>query len=87
MNTNPLMVRTKLQLLITDLSDEDWEEACTSHLTVSPAVNNKLIQLYMLHQSYITPVGLHAMHRTPTSARTRCTYQRADFTYVMCCAL
>lgn len=32
----------------------------------------------MFHQTYLTPVRLHAMHRIPTSTFTRCTCPRAD---------
>lgn len=82
-NGAPLEVRIKWQQLVPDLSDEDWEEACSAHLSVSPAVNNKLIHLYMLYKTYLTPARLHAMHRIPTSACTRCTCLHADFTHVM----
>lgn len=80
-----LAAQAKWQTLILDLLEEDWEEACSSLLTVSPAINNKLIQLYMLHQSYLSPVRLHAMHRIPAPGCTRCTHQRADFNHMWLC--
>lgn len=46
LNTNHLVICNKWQTLIPDLSDEDREKACNLHLTVSPVINSKLIQLY-----------------------------------------
>lgn len=78
-----MAAQAKWQILIPDLSEEDWEEACSLHLTASLAVNNKLIQFYMLHQSYLSLVRLHAMHRITTPGCTRCTHHRADFNHIM----
>lgn len=52
----PLAVCTKWRSLIPNLSDEDWEESCSSNLTVSPAVNNNLIQLNIFHQAYLMQI-------------------------------
>ena len=80
---NPLAIRTKWQEIIPNLTDEDWEEACSSHLYVSPIANNRLIQLYMLHQSYLSPSRLYAMQSIASPKCLRCSAKRADFIHIM----
>lgn len=80
---DPLPVIAKWKLHLPDISDDDLSDMFESHLLVSPAVNNKLIQLYITHQCYLTPSKLHKMGRMAAPACIRCGYEPADFWHMM----
>ncbi|XP_056425567.1 olfactory receptor 1009-like [Hyla sarda] len=65
------------------MTDEEWDDALSSHLCVSPSINNRLIQLYMFHQSYLTPIRLAKMGRRPDSSCHRCGHPDTDFMHMM----
>lgn len=69
--------------LIPNLDDDTFQELLASPLFVSPAANNKLIQLYIVHQCYPTPVRLHKMGRVPSPACFRCDAVRSDFWHMI----
>lgn len=54
-----------------------------SSLSVSPAANNKITQVYIVHQCYLTPVRLHKMGRISSPACIRCTTSRSDFWHMI----
>lgn len=68
---DPLRARVKCQVAIPDMTDQDWEEICSSHLKASPAINNKIIQLNIVHQTYLSPNKLYKMRKllVPNCAR------------------
>ncbi|CAJ0965832.1 unnamed protein product [Ranitomeya imitator] len=49
-------VKGKWEGLLPDVSGEEWEDILESPTKVSPSINNKMTQLYILHQSYLTPI-------------------------------
>lgn len=48
-----------------------------------PPVNNKLIQVYIIRQSYLTPIHFYAMGRIFTSNCLQCSQLGAEFNHVM----
>lgn len=61
----------------------DRREACKSHLVITPASNNKLLQLYIIHQAYLIPCNLYAIGRMTTVECVRCYQLGADFLHMM----
>lgn len=64
------------------LTDVGWEKACMSHLLVSPASNDTLIQLYIIHYAYLTLCILYAMGRMTSEACVRFYQPEADFLHI-----
>lgn len=78
---NPALERWKE--LIPGLTDDTFQELMASSLSVSPAANNKLTQVYITHQCYLTPVRLYRMGRISSPACIRCTASRSDFWHMI----
>lgn len=79
----PLIVRDKWQVWISDMTDKKWEERCSSHLVASPVDNNKLTQLYIIHQTYLHPTRLYKMGRKSMLECLRCYQDEADFCHLI----
>lgn len=82
-NGEPVGVREKWQGVIPGMSEQDWDEICSSNLRVSPAINNRIIQLNIIHQTYLAPNRLYKMGRMQASDCTRCGEGGTDFIHVM----
>lgn len=63
--------------------DEEWSEALEAPTMVSPSINNRLSQLYILHRSYLTPTRLFRMGRLPHSTFHRCSVDNADLWHLI----
>lgn len=83
MALHPLEVEAKWKTNIPTLDAEDWEEAMLVPTKVSPSVNNRLTQLFILHRSYLSPVRLLRMGRSTSSRCHRCQEEGADFWHLM----
>lgn len=83
MTLKPLACETKWKHFIPEMSDEEWQEALEVVTKVSPSVNNKLIQLYIVHRSYLTPLRLHKMGRLSHDRCHSCGRPAANFEHLM----
>lgn len=80
---HPLPVVDKWRSVITDLSPETISEILESHTLVSPAINNKLTQLFIIHQCYLTPTRMQKMGRRGDSCCPRCGQTSANFWHMI----
>lgn len=80
---NPLPVIDKWKQTIPDLLDEAVSDILESHTLVSPEANNKLIQLYIVHQCYLMPSHLHKMGRLDTPSCLHSGHNPANFWHMI----
>lgn len=80
---HPLPVVDRWQATIPDLSSETISEILESHMLVSPAINNRLTQLFIIHQCYLTPSRMHRMGRRGDSCCPRCGQASANFWHMI----
>lgn len=75
----PNLALQRWKELIPDLTDDTFQELLASSLVVSPVANNKLTQVYNVHQCYLTPIKLYRTGRILSPACIRCIATRSDF--------
>lgn len=80
---NPLPVVDRWRSVIPDLTPEIVSDILESHTLVSPAINNRLIQLFIIHQCYLTPSRMYRMGRRGDSCCPRCGHSPANFWHMM----
>lgn len=50
--------KSRWEMDMGDVIDEDWEEVLATCKSVSPKLSDRLTQFYILHRSYLTPIHL-----------------------------
>lgn len=80
---NPLPALNRWKERIPSIDDDTLQDIMESPLFVSPAVNNRLVQLNIIHQCYLTPVRLHRMGRSSSASCLRCSESHADFWHMI----
>lgn len=58
-----LKIKDRWKEELPDMSEERWDRICSLHMGVSPVIVNKLIKLYIIHQTYSTPQKMHRVGR------------------------
>lgn len=49
-------LKPRWERAIGPLEDEEWEEGMESPRAASPKLSDRLIQIFILHQAYLTPL-------------------------------
>lgn len=80
---NPLPVVDRCRTEIPDLSSDTISDILESHTLVSPAINNRLTQLFIVHQCYLTPSRMHKMGRRGDACCPRCGHSPANFWHMI----
>ena len=65
------------------IEDTEWEEILEGVKTVSPKISDRLTQLYIVHQAYITPQRLAKFQTTRSTACPRCAVEEGSFLHLL----
>ncbi|XP_044161200.1 uncharacterized protein LOC122946001 isoform X1 [Bufo gargarizans] len=83
MHGAPLLVLSKWETLMPGIINEDINDILESPVLVSPSINNRFIQLCIVHQSYLSPMRLHRIGKLTHSKCHRCNAEGANFWHLI----
>lgn len=76
-------LKPRWERAIGPLEDEGWEEGMESPRAASPKLSDRLIQIFVLHQAYLTPLRVARYRETQSSLCLMCGKESGTFIHLM----
>lgn len=74
-------LKTRWERAIGPLEDEEWEESLESCRAASPELSDRLTQIYIIHQAYLTPIRVARYKNTQSTLCQMCGKKARLFIY------